>query len=110
MLRYRKGEQQGVMAKKLVYFCLRVLLWTAVWAAAMQPVGLIIDRAVELSDILTFVGAAFGGELDCDFRNYGAARRYRRQGLFDNLSDGDFVLLWHAESESAGRNRQQEWC
>ncbi len=63
MLRYRKGEQQGVMAKKLVYFCLRVLLWTAVWAAAMKTVGLIINRAVELSDILTFVGAAFGGEL-----------------------------------------------
>lgn len=63
MLRYEKGEQQGVMAKKLVYFCLRVLLWTAVWAAAMKTVGLIIDRAVELSDILTFVGTAFGGEL-----------------------------------------------
>ena len=63
MLRYEKGEQQGVMAKKLVYFCLRVLLWTAVWAAAMKTVGIIIDRAVEMSDILTFVGAAFGGEL-----------------------------------------------
>ncbi len=63
MLRYRRGKQKGVMAKELVYFCLRVLLWTAVWAAALKTLGVILDRTVELSDVLTFVGAAFGGEL-----------------------------------------------
>ncbi len=63
MPRYRRGKQKGVMAKELVYFCLRVLLWTAVWAAALKTLGVILDRTVELSDVLTFVGAAFGGEL-----------------------------------------------
>ena len=63
MLKYRRGERKGVMAKKLVYFCLRVLLWTAVWAAALKTVGVILDRTVDLTDVLTFVGAAFGGEL-----------------------------------------------
>lgn len=63
MLKYRRGDRKGVMAKKLVYFCLRVLLFTAVWAAALKTVGVILDRTVDLSDVLTFVGAAFGGEL-----------------------------------------------
>lgn len=63
MLKYKRGERKGVMAKKLVYFCLRVLLLTAVWAAALKTVGVILDRTVDLTDVLTFVGAAFGGEL-----------------------------------------------
>ena len=63
MLKYRRGERKGVMAKKLVYFCLRVLLLTAVWAAALKTFGVILDRSVDLTDVLTFVGAAFGGEL-----------------------------------------------
>ena len=63
MLKYRRGERKGVMAKKLVYFCLRVLLLTAVWAAALKTMGVILDRTVDLTDVLTFVGAAFGGEL-----------------------------------------------
>lgn len=63
MLKYRRGERKGVMAKKLVYICLRVLLLTAVWAAALKTFGVILDRSVDLTDVLTFVGAAFGGEL-----------------------------------------------
>lgn len=63
MLRYRRGKQPGVMAKELVYFCLRVLLWTTVWAAALKTLGVILDRTVELSDVLVFVGAWSGGEL-----------------------------------------------
>lgn len=63
MLKYRRGERKGVMAKKLVYFCLRVLLLAAVWAAVLKTVGVILDRTVDLTDVLTFVGAAFGGEL-----------------------------------------------
>lgn len=63
MIKYKRGERKGVMAKKLVYFCLRVLLLTAVWAAALNTVGVILDRPVDLTDVLTFVGTAFGGEL-----------------------------------------------
>ena len=63
MLQYRRGESKGVMAKKIVYFCLRVLLSISIWAAALKTICVILDRAVDLSDVLTFVGAAFGGEL-----------------------------------------------
>lgn len=51
------------MARRLVYYCITALTATAVWAAALKTLGTIREQAVDLSDILTFVGAAFGGEL-----------------------------------------------
>lgn len=54
---------KGQMARQLVYFCLRVLLGVLLWAMAVKTVAVILDRSVDLSDILTFAGAAFGGEL-----------------------------------------------
>ena len=54
---------KGEMARSLVYYCLRVLTITAIWATVIQTVALILDRTVDLSAVLTFVGASFGGEL-----------------------------------------------
>lgn len=50
---------KGRMARRLVYYCVGMLTATALWAMILKTV----DHTVELSDILTFVGAAFGGEL-----------------------------------------------
>ena len=47
------------MARELVYYCIRVLTATAVWAAAVKTV----NPTADLSDVLTFVAAMFGGEL-----------------------------------------------
>ena len=47
------------MARKLVYFCISILTLTAVWAAVVKTIA----PTTDLSDVLTFVGAAFGGEL-----------------------------------------------
>ena len=54
---------KGEMARQLVYFCLRVLLATTIWAMVITTVALILDRSIDLSSVLTFVGAGFGGEL-----------------------------------------------
>lgn len=54
---------KGEMARRLVYFCLRVLLATTIWAMVLTTVALILDRMIDLSAVLTFVGAGFGGEL-----------------------------------------------
>jgi hypothetical protein len=51
------------MARRLVHYCIVVLTLAAIWAAALKTWGLYLDRAVDLTDVLTFVGAAFGGEL-----------------------------------------------
>ena len=62
-LRPKKGQKKGQMAKELVYFCLRVLVWTLLWAAGLYTVAVIWNKSIDLSPVLTFVGAAFGGEL-----------------------------------------------
>lgn len=58
-----KRPQKGEMARSLVYFCLRVLTVTTIWAMVITTVALILDRSIDLTAVLTFVGAAFGGEL-----------------------------------------------
>lgn len=54
---------KGKMARQLVYFCLWVLFGVLLWAAAVKTAGMILGRDTDLSDVLTFAGAAFGGEL-----------------------------------------------
>ena len=54
-----KREKKGQMARRLVYYCIVVLTLTGVWAAVLKT----IDHTVDTSDVLTFIGAAFGGEL-----------------------------------------------
>lgn len=52
-------SKKGQMARRIVYFCLGVLFVTTVWAMILKS----IDRSVDLSDVLVFVGAWAGGEL-----------------------------------------------
>lgn len=56
-------KKKGAMARRLVYYCIVVLSLTAIWAIGIKTVGLFYDRVVDISDALTFIGAAFGGEL-----------------------------------------------
>lgn len=54
---------KGKMARQLVYFCLWVLFGVLIWAALVKTAGMVLDREVDLSDVLAYAGAAFGGEL-----------------------------------------------
>ena len=64
MRRIRKSRlTKGRMARQLVYFCIWVLFGVLLWAAAMKTAALVTGRDIDLSDVLTFAGAAFGGEL-----------------------------------------------
>lgn len=54
---------KGKMARRLVFFCISVLTVIAIWAMVMTTVALMLDRSIDLSAVLTFVGASFGGEL-----------------------------------------------
>lgn len=52
------------MARRLVYFCISILTFTLIWAMVLKTIALFnAQDAVDLSDVLTFTGAAFGGEL-----------------------------------------------
>lgn len=55
--------QKGRMARSLVFFCITVLTVTAVWALVLKSIGAATGNSVDLSDVLTYIGAAFGGEL-----------------------------------------------
>ena len=64
MRRIQKSRMtKGKMARQLVYFCIWVLFGVLLWAAAVKTAALATGRDVNLSDVLTFAGAAFGGEL-----------------------------------------------
>ena len=50
--------KQGQMSRMLVYFCIAVLTIVAAWAMIVK-----LKFGYDLSDVLTFVAAVFGGEL-----------------------------------------------
>jgi len=55
----RLRRYPGRMARRLVCWCVIMLSAAAFWSAAVKT----MDPAADLSDVLTFIGAAFGGEL-----------------------------------------------
>lgn len=61
--RNNPSRKNGEMARKLVYFCLLVLAITAVWSMIVTTVAIAKDRIIDLTAVLTFIGASFGGEL-----------------------------------------------
>ena len=50
------ADKKGKMARTLVWLCIGALLTTAVWGMVVKTVS----PASDLSDVLTFVGGAFG--------------------------------------------------
>ena len=56
--------KKGKMARRLVYFCISILTFTLMWAMVIKTIALFNDQmSVDLTDVLTFTAAAFGGEL-----------------------------------------------
>ena len=56
--------KKGRMARRLVYFCIAVLTFVLIWAMVLKTVAFFnTSIVVDVSDVLTFTGAAFGGEL-----------------------------------------------
>ena len=54
---------KGKMARELVYFCLWMLTAVATWAMIIKTAAVLLDRQCDLSDVLSFAGGVFGGEL-----------------------------------------------
>lgn len=52
---------KGKMARELVYYCLWALTAALAWAMVVKTAALLLDRTCDLSDVLVFAGAAFGG-------------------------------------------------
>ena len=63
MRRDKKRWTKGRMARELVNYCLWMLTAVATWAMILKTAAVLMDRTCDLSDVLVFAGAAFGGEL-----------------------------------------------
>ena len=61
--RKKKRKTKGKMARRLVFFCISVLTATAVWACVLITAAAMYGWEINLDAVLTFIGAAFGGEL-----------------------------------------------
>lgn len=65
-LSYKRRWSKGQMARTLVLYCVRAITLIAVWAVALKTYAVIKwgeTSGYDLSDVLVFAGAAFGGEL-----------------------------------------------
>ena len=58
-----KRTEKGAMARYLVYYCITILTATTIWAVAITTVAAYEGWTIDLNAVLTFIGAAFGGEL-----------------------------------------------
>jgi len=55
--------KKGEFARKIVKYCIRILSIVLIWAVVVKTAALYFDRVIDISDVLTYAGAAFGGEL-----------------------------------------------
>lgn len=65
-LSYKRRWSKGQLARTLVIYCVRAITLIAVWAVALKTYAVIKwgeTSGYDLSDVLVFAGAAFGGEL-----------------------------------------------
>lgn len=65
-LSFKRRWTKGQMARTLVLYCVRVITLAAIWAACLKTYAVIKwgeTSGCDLSDVLGFVGAAFGSEL-----------------------------------------------
>ena len=65
-LSFKRRWTKGQMARTLVLYCVRAITLIAIWAVALKTYAVIKwgeTSGSDLSDVLVFAGAAFGGEL-----------------------------------------------
>lgn len=65
-LSYKRRWSKGQMARTLVLYCVRAITLIAIWAVGLKTYAVIRygeTMGADLSDVLVFAGAAFGGEL-----------------------------------------------
>ena len=65
-LSFKRRWTKGQMSKTIVLYCIKAITLIAVWAIVLKTYAVIKwgeTSGYDLSDVLVFAGAAFGGEL-----------------------------------------------
>ena len=51
------------MSRTIVVYCIKALTLTLIWAVALETIAVLFALESDLTAVLTFAAAAFGGEL-----------------------------------------------
>ena len=51
------------MSRTIVVYCIKALTLTLIWAVVLETVAVLFSLDIDLTAVLTFAAAAFGGEL-----------------------------------------------
>ena len=62
-MKNKRKWSKGEMSRTIVIYCMRTLSGVLMWAVILKTLGAALGWTVDLSDVLTFAGGAFGGEL-----------------------------------------------
>ena len=62
-MKNKRKWSKGEMSRTIVIYCMRTLSGVLMWAILLKTLGAAMGWTVDLSDVLTFAGGAFGGEL-----------------------------------------------
>lgn len=51
------------MSRTIIVYCIKALTLTLIWAVALETIAVLFSLEIDLTAVLTFAAAAFGGEL-----------------------------------------------
>ena len=62
-MKINRNWSKGEMSRTIVMYCIKVMTCVLVWSVIMKTLAIIMEWNIDLSDVLTFTAATFGGEL-----------------------------------------------
>lgn len=62
-MRIKRKWAKGEMSRTIVIYCIRTMTALLAWAVLMTTLAAALGWMVDLTPVLTFAGAFFGGEL-----------------------------------------------
>lgn len=63
MIRNKSKWAKGEMARTIVLYCIRVMTLVLIWSVAIISLSAIFHWSIDISPVLNFTAATFGGEL-----------------------------------------------
>lgn len=63
MIRNKSKWAKGEMARTIVLYCIRVMTLVLIWSVAITSFSAVFHWDIDISPVLNFTAATFGGEL-----------------------------------------------
>lgn len=63
MIRNKSKWAKGEMARTIVLYCIRVMTLVLIWSVVITSFSAVFNWDIDISPVLNFTAATFGGEL-----------------------------------------------